>query len=277
MKTRSYRTAWRAAWAILVIGLLLGLSIQPVLAQTYRFSIPELTADVYVNEDGTVTIDYYYLFQNSTSADPIDIVDVGMPTTRYSLGSVTATINGQDVQRIAKSQFVDPGVEIHLGNNSIQPGNSGELRVHIGTVERMLFKANTDEAEAYASFQFEPNFYGSEYVSGKTNMTVTLHLPPGLQESEPRYFTPEGWPGTAEPAAGYDDQDRVFYSWNSVNASSSKTYVFGAAFPARIVPAAALLTETPAANFSTDAICPLLFCLGFAGFVGFTIWAAINR
>jgi len=103
-------TARRAARALIVIALLLGLIIQPALAQTYRFSIPESTADVYVNSDGTVSIDYSYLFQNSASADPIDIVDVGMPTASYKLDSVTAQINGVNVQRIAKSQYVDPGV-----------------------------------------------------------------------------------------------------------------------------------------------------------------------
>ncbi|MBE0696268.1 MAG: hypothetical protein IH586_05035 [Anaerolineaceae bacterium] len=268
-------TAWRICGLLLIIGVLLGLNLQPVLAQTYRFSIPESTADVYANSDGTVTIDYYYLFQNSPSADPIDIVDVGMPTTTYDMGSITATINGQAVQKIAESQYVKPGVEIHLGGNAIQPGKSGELRVHIEKVERMLFKAKTEEAEAYASFQYTPNYYGSEFVSGKTNMTVTLHLPPGLKENEPRYFTPQKWPGNAEPETAYDDQERVYYRWNSANATSSDEYVFGSSFPARLVPAAVLLTEVPF-QFNSDTLCPILFCLGFAGFVIFTIWAAIT-
>lgn len=274
-RTEVRRKIWQAIVVFLAISLLLGLSIYPATAQTYRFSIPESTAEVYVNGDGTVTIDYTYLFQNSTSADPIDIVDVGMPTTSYDLGSVTATINGMNVQRVAKSEYVDPGVEIHLGENAIQPGNSGELRVHIGTVRRILFKSNAEESEAYASFQFQPNFYGSEFVSGKTRMTVTLFLPPGLTEAEPRYFTPQGWPGTDEPEAGYDSQDRVFYRWSSDNATSSTAYVFGASFPARIVPDAVLLTETKV-SFDIESLCPWIFCLGFAGFMGLTVWASIT-
>jgi hypothetical protein len=272
---RGGRAAWQAAGMLLAMVLLLGLAVQPVVAQTYRFSVPESTADVYANEDGTATVEYTYLFENSTSADPIDIVDVGTPTSSYDLGSVTATINGQPVQRIAESQYVDPGVEIHLGANEIRPGDRGELRVRIGTVKRILFKASQQESEPYASFQFQPNFYGSEFVSGRTKMTVTLHLPPGLKENEPRYFTPKNWPGSAEPESGYDADNRVFYRWTTENASSSSAYVFGASFPARMVPASALLTETPA-WLSSQALCPVIFCLGFAGFLAFTIWAAIN-
>ncbi|MBE0695746.1 MAG: hypothetical protein IH586_02375, partial [Anaerolineaceae bacterium] len=39
-------TVWRICGLLLIIGVLLGLNLQPVLAQTYRFSIPESTADV---------------------------------------------------------------------------------------------------------------------------------------------------------------------------------------------------------------------------------------
>jgi hypothetical protein len=274
-RIRSGKLSWRAAWGLLVIGLLLSLGIQPVLAQTYKFAVPESTANVYVNKDGTVSVEYTYVFQNSPNADPLDIVDVGMPTTSYDLSSVTATINGKDVSRIAKSQYVDPGVEIHLGSGTIQPGKTGELRVHIGKIERMLFNAKSEEAEPYASFQFQPNYYGSEFVSGKTNMTVTLYLPPGLKENEPRYFPPENWHGSKEPQSGYDQQDRVFYRWTDQNATSSDRYTFGSSFPARLVPAEVLLTEVPV-SVDSGAWCPILFCLGFAGFMVFTIWAAIT-
>jgi hypothetical protein len=273
--TRKSGVAWRIAGLLLIIGLLLGLNLHPVLAQTYKFSVPESTADVYVNSDGTVSIDYYYLFQNSPSADPIDIVDVGMPTDSYNMGSITATIDGKAVQQIAESQYVHPGVEIHLGSGTIQPGKSGKLRVHVARIDRMLFKASAKESEAYGSFQYTPNYYSSEFVSGQTKMTVTLHLPPGLKENEPRYFTPKGWPGAAEPESGFDEENRVFYRWTSNNASSSAQYVFGASFPARLVPASALLTEVPF-QFNTDTLCPIFFCLGFAGFIVFVIWASMK-
>jgi hypothetical protein len=167
-------------------------------------------------------------------------------------------------------------VAVYLGANSIRSGQQGEVTVRIGKVSRMLFKAKTQEQEAYASFQFQPNYFGSEFVRGTTDMTVRLHLPPGLKENEPRYFTPKGWVGDDAPNASYDDQDRVTYEWRATDASSSAQYTFGAAFPARLVPAAALLTETPF-NFGklTDQLCPFLFCAGIVGFIGLTIWGSV--
>lgn len=272
------QTIWRSAACLLALLLVLGTIAAPVLAQTYRFSVPQALTDVYVNEDGTVSLAYTYVFQNDRSADPIDIVDIGLPTSSYDLGSVSATINGQPVQRIAESQFVDPGVEIHLGSNSIQPGEQGTLEVFIGTVERMLFRGEAQDDEGYASFQFQPNFFDSQFVSGQTDMTVTLHLPPGLTEEEPRYFTPEGWPGSEEPLASYDAEDRVTYQWNTPNADISRMYVFGAAFPARMVPAATVLVPTSSSdfNFSFSSLCPFLFCLAFGGFIVLTIIAGIR-
>jgi len=266
----------RAGSTLLIIGVLLILFVNPVFAQTYLFSVLESTTDVYVNEDGTVSIDYYYLFQNAPSADPIDIVDIGLPTASYSLDSVSATIDGQPVQLIAESQYVDPGVEIHLGQYAIQPGDTGELRVRIGQVNRMLFRTDKVERdEAYGSFQFQPNFFGSDFVTGQTRMTVTLHLPPGMEDTEPVYFTPQSWPGSDEPQSGFDEQDRVYYRWTADNTNISRTYVFGAAFPARLVPESALLVETPF-SISSEAICPIIFCLGFGGFMIITIYTAVT-
>ena len=259
----------------LLLFVLLMVNLQPVIAQTYRFQVERATADVFVNEDGTVSIEYTYLFRNSPNADPIDVVDIGMPTRDYDLNSVSAQINGQPVSNIDTSPYVDPGVAIDLGQNDIQPGATGELTVQIGVVRGMLFKANTQEAEPYASFQFTPNYYGSEFVTGNTDLTVTLRLPPGLASEEPRYFPPENWPGSEAPdALGVDEQDRVFYRWQSSQANASDQYIFGAAFPARTIPAAALMTEVPF-RFDPELICPALFCLGFVGFMGLTIYGAV--
>ena len=141
----------------------------------------------------------------------------------------------------------------------------------------MLFKADAQKVnkqEPYGSFQFKPNFFGSRYVTGRTDMTVTLHLPPGMNQDEPIYFTPQNWPGSDQPELGIDPDGSVFYRWQAANASVASQYTFGAAFPARLVPAGALLTALPA-GLNTNTICISLFCLGFGGFLALTIYGSI--
>jgi hypothetical protein len=263
---------------IIMLLLLLAVGASTVLAQTYRFSVESSTADLYVNADGAVTVAYTYIFVNDPSADAIDFVDVGMPTNDYSLSNVRADINGIPITSIEESPYVKPGIALGLGANKIPPGNKGTVRVSVSGIGRMLYKTNKveDVQEPYASFNYTPNSFGSEYARGNTNMTVTLHLPPGLTTEEGRWFTPQGWPGSEQPVSGYDEQNSVFYSWQAANANSYTQYQFGAAFPARLVPETALVSE-PIVNVSSsawDSLCPWVFCLGFLGFMGLTIYGS---
>lgn len=263
---------WLAIFVLLAGLLWVGLKpAQAALA--LRFNVPTSTADLFINADGTATVEYTYVFDNTSGGDPIDAVDIGMPTTSYDLSSASGTVNGQPVESIEKSPYVDPGIALNLGSGTIQAGQTGQVQAHIGVIKRILFKASEKEAEAYGSFQFQPNFFDSQYVSGQTDMTVTLHLPPGLKAEEPRYFTPKDWPGAAEPETAIDDQGRVYYRWHAANASSSKQYTFGASFPARIVPAGVLLTETP--NINLDSLCPFIICAGIVGFIILIIYSSI--
>ena len=273
---KNTRSGWyRFALLMILAAFLAGLA-RPALAQTYYFWVDQSTVDLYVNADGTVTILYTYVFRNDPGADAMDAIDIGVPTTSYDLASVSGTVNGQKITSIEESPYVKPGIALNLGNLRIAPGKSGEVKARIGTVRNMIFKASSQESEPYASFQFTPNYFGSEFVKGKTDMTVTLHLPPGLNENEPRYFNPESWPGANEPTEiGYDAQDRVYYQWRAQDASSSQNYIFGAAFPARMVPASALMTEVPFSAKDLIDLIPLLFCLGFFGFVVVSGYAAV--
>lgn len=260
--------------------LLLVIGFQSASAQTYRFQVERSTADVYVNSDGSVRVDYTYVFVNDPSADPIDFVDVGLPTNSYSLSNVSADVNGVRISKIEESPYVKPGVALGLGANAIRPGEKGTVRVSITGIGRMLYKTNKVEnvQEPYASFQFSPNSFGAEFTRGTTDMTVTLHLPPGMNPEEPRWFTPQSWPGNSEPTSAYDDQGGIFYRWQASNANSYTQYIFGSAFPARLVPESVLVTE-PVVNISSqtfDSLCPFLFCAGFFGFMALTVWGSIT-
>ena len=63
--------------ALIVLALLMvAQPITAVLAQTYDFQVPKEDVTVYVNADGSLSLDYYITFSNSSSGDPIDIVDI---------------------------------------------------------------------------------------------------------------------------------------------------------------------------------------------------------
>jgi hypothetical protein len=135
-----------------------------------------------------------------------------------------------------------------------------------------------DDDELYASAVFIPTYFGSQYVTGSTDMTVLFHLPPGISPEEPRWHAaPSGFP--AEPEAGHDGEGRVFYKWRNPAASMSDRYTFGASFPRTFVPADTIYTPPPAPlfNFDFEEAIPFIFmcCFGLL-FFGLPIMNAIN-
>ena len=266
----------RTLAAIFLLLIALGWVVTPVAAQTYLFQVTKNEVNVFINSDGTMSIEYTTEFLNDPSASPIDFVDIGLPNENYDLGSIEAEIDGKPITDIQRSEYVDHGVALGLGSNAIQPGQKGTVHVWVARVERILFPSTEEESEPYASFQFMPNYFGSQYVNGTTDLSVALILPTGMKEAEPRYFPPQGWPGKAEPEGYFDDQGRVVYVWDAPQANSSSEYTFGGAFPARLVPETAITTPPAASSFKFDE--DLLCCLGmgtiFAGFFGLTIYGA---
>lgn len=262
---------------ILAVLVIILASAAPVFAQTYLFQVERVEATLYIQEDGTAVVTYVYVFVNDPTADAIDFVDVGLPTYAYSLDHVQAEIDGQPITDIEESPYVSPGIALGLGGRAIPPGGRGTVTVAVAGIQNLLYRTNRveDVQEAYASFQFSPNSFGSEYVRGQTDVTVTLVLPPGLTEAEPRWFTPQNWPGDDQPISGFTQDERVFYQWQSSNADAKTQYIFGAAFPQRLVPEAALMTEPVVTRDAWDSLCPALFCFGFVGFMVLMIWASV--
>ncbi len=98
---------------------------------------------------------------------------------------------------------------------------------------------------------------------------MTLLLPPGINQDEPRYHAVRGgWPGSPEPESGYDDEGRVFYRWNSNLANAHTQYTFGASFPAKLIPADSIV-KTPPISIDFEDIC----CGGVVlAFIGSFVW-----
>jgi hypothetical protein len=215
-----------------------------VLAQDYLFGVDTESVDVYWNADGTSSIEYSYHFVNQPGAHAIDFVDVGMPVSTFDMATVTADVEGTRVS-VSRSEYQGSGsgFAVVLGSLAIQPGQSGTVHVLVGSVTGVL-REDSDDPN-YASAVFAPTFFGSQFVSGSTDMTVTFHLPPGVQPEEPRYHPAENWPGSAEPISGIDEQGRIYYSWNTASASAARQYTFGASFPRSYVPSGAIVTAPP--------------------------------
>jgi hypothetical protein len=259
-------------FSVLLVVLILLMSTSAATAQSYSFQIPKLTIDVFWNSDGTESLDYVFVFTNDPSGHIIDYVDLGLPNSNYSEKNITAFVNGTQVYDISSSGFQGEGgigVAIGLGNNSISPGSTGTVEARVANITDVLYEDSQDSN--YASAVFKQAYFGSNVLSGKTDMTVTFHLPPGIKSEEPRWHSaPNGFPST--PESGMDSEGRIYYSWHNANANDYTQYEFGASFPKSYVPAGAIVTVPPPSsginiNFG-PAILPII-CIG--GFIAIVV------
>jgi len=220
---------------LFLLGLASGAS-----AQTYRFTLGEETVHVYLDNDGALALDYTFTFTNDTAASPIDFVDVGLPSGEYTLSAIRAEVDGQPISDIAASPYVNPGIALGLGEHAIQPGQTGTVRVFIPEVKAQYYP---DTAAAdYVSFRFSPTWFGSQYVHGETDLTVTFHLPSGVAPAEPRWHeAPDGFP--PEPETGFDEDGRITYTWRRPEADGYTQYEFGLSLPRQYVLSVILLEQ----------------------------------
>jgi hypothetical protein len=235
------------AAVLVVLGLCLLTST--VLAQDYSFSVPSNRVDVYVEEDGTVRLVYDLTFVPDPGSHPIDVVDVGMPNSSFQVSDVQASIDGVSLPGISESPYVKPGVAVELGPYAIQPGESGTLHLE-ATGRDLVFQDSKDQN--YASFEFSPTWFDSQFVHGPTRLEVNVHLPPGVTAEEPRYHD------VPFTSAGFQD-DRVVYTWIKEDARADQSYPFGVSFPKTYV-AEGVIQKPPAFNLNFGAICSSPIC-----------------
>lgn len=266
----------RKLLSALTLLLLVFLTPAHVLAQEYFFSVPQEVVNVYWNADGTLSLDYLWVFENQPGAHPIDFVDVGMPNDNFEITEVTAEVNQKSVPvSLSEYQGSGSGFAIVLGEQAIRAGQRGSVHVFVPAIRGVLHPDSQDNQ--YASAVFVPTWFGSQYVSGNTDLTITFHLPPGVKPEEPRWHAaPSGFP--SEPQTGIDNLGRVSYTWRNPQASAAEQYQFGASFPRSYVPAESIITAPP---IDWDAVFAFL-CLGFFVVTGLglpilAIRAEINR
>ena len=199
----------------------------------YRFEVPQNRSVVEVNRDASITIRYAITFRNQ--GQPIDVIDVGLPDGQYDLNGVKADLDGAPLTDIRPSSYLQYGVEVHLGDKSIAAGSEGTL--HLSAVARnRVFPDSKDPS--YASLEFSPTWYGSQYTSGTTLLVCSFIFPEGVGPDDPRYH---GTPFTSARV----EQGRVIYTWDLPNASPSRQYTFGASFPAKVMERLAAVPKGP--------------------------------
>ncbi len=205
-----------------------------VAAQTYFFQVDEQIVNVYWNADGTASIDYVFVFTNGDGVSAIDYVDIGLPNGQYARDLIFADVDGAPITEIEDSPYLTNGIALGLKGGAIDPGESGTVHAFIGVIEDVIFPDDLDDN--YSSAVFIPSTFGSDFVYGNTDYTVTYHLPQGVQPDEPRWHpAPTGFPD--QPEAGLDDEGRITYSWHNPTGDAATKYTFGASFPAAYIPA----------------------------------------
>ncbi len=231
-------------------------------AQDYSFAVPSNYSDVYINQDGSVTIAYAITFSNDPGAVPIEIVDIGLPTDNYDISTAKAWIDNTSITEIYKSTVVDTGVEVHLGALSIPPGQTKTLNFQIDN-PHMVY--TDDEKQGYASMEFSPTWFDPNSTSGTTDVAVNIHFPPGVQPGETIYHYSRKFDNTSQ-----DKDGRIVFTFREPSGSPSSQYTYGVSFPAKYV---ATVFEPYRPSFAAKVVeffvnhIFLFFFLGIAGLV----------
>jgi len=191
--------------------------------------VPSNECDVFINNDGSIDVEYRINFLNK--GKPIDIVDVGLPHPEYRLETAKAELRTSDgrafqLTKIFPSTYIEVGVEVLLRDCEIQKGEQAEFYFRIN-VPDMVFKDDADPD--YASVNFVPTWFAPELVTGKTHLVVKFHFPQGVSKDEPRYHGVENAP----QKMGFEN-NRFTYTW-VIEEAEQKPYKFGASFPKKFV------------------------------------------
>lgn len=215
----------------LLLSVLAALALYlPAPAQDYNFTVNDLKAELSVRQDGNVDIHYAITFAPLPGSHPVDIVDIGMPNESYDLGSARAAIGGMELHDIRRSEYVKPGVEVHLGGGEIAPGRSATLEFDM-TVAQLIYPDSEDKL--YASLQFKTTWYDRKYVSGNARrIEIQFNLPPGSKPEEVRYHD---FGGGYKPSEMLFEDGRVVYRWVWLERPATEPYAAGASFPRSLV------------------------------------------
>ncbi|MGC9520655.1 MAG: hypothetical protein ACP5HG_02080 [Anaerolineae bacterium] len=262
--------------SLFVVLVLLGASIHPASAQSYVFAVPRMELQVYVQPDASARLVYDITFENQGS--PIDIVDIGLPHRDYTIDNMTASIDGVTLNDIRTSEYVDIGVEIHLREMAISPGETATLHFE-ATMPDMVYQDTTNRD--FASFRITPTWFDEESVRGASELAIAVHLPEGVEPEEALY---QQEPFTDR--ALFQGHTVVLWEWEDVSLTGPR--MVGVSFPQRVMTRVERMTlielvnrwlaDNPGARLILGAINVGLLALlffRFSGGTGCTVFAIL--
>ena len=200
-------------------------------AADYRFNVTQLKAELAIHADSTVDIHYQITFAADPGSRPIDVIDIGLPNGFYRKETADASLDGHPLFGIRDSEYVHPGVEVHLNDRAIAPGAGGTLDFSI-RVGNMIFPDAKDGDSA--SLQFQTTWYGKSYVSGNAEqIEIRIIFPPGATPGDVRYHA-FGRSDYAPTDSSFRD-NQVIYLWRWVGQPANIPYTVGVSFPKNLV------------------------------------------
>jgi hypothetical protein len=252
--------------------------VAPAQAQNYSFSVPELRMQVFVQPDASAHIVYDITFSNNSFGQTIDIVDIGTPHGDYDIGNMSASVDGVAVTDIRVSEFVSPGVEVHLGGQSISSGQTGTLHFEF-TMPDMVYQDTTNNENA--SLQITPTWFDSQFVTGRSDVWVLVHMLPEVLPDEVLF---QDEPFTEKVIF----EEHVVAGWRWPDGQATGPNPVGVSFPqrgmTRVIEQSVLdiavkwLEDNPSTRFILGAAVVILLSFAFfrfSGGTGLTVWVLL--
>lgn len=246
--------------------------------QSYRFEVPELRMQVFIQPDASARIVYDITFTNNSFSQPIDIVDIGTPHANYDIGNMSASIDGVELTDIRRSTYVDPGVEVHLVGESVGYNETKILHFEF-TMPNMVYQDTTNDQNA--SLQITPTWFDDQSVNGRTNVWVLVHMLPEVLPDEVLYHDE---PFTDEVIF----EEHVVAVWNWPEGEATGPNPVGVSFPqrgmTRVIEQSVLdlvvkwLEDNPSIRFLLGAAVVILISFAFfrfSGGTGLTVWVLL--
>ncbi len=186
--------SWFRAGAVALAFALVALRAPSLAAADYRVAVPSVLLEAFVEPDGTVTLDYTFKLVSEIGAKRLDGVDVGMPTTSWSLSNARAWLDGTELGGLQKSPYIDNGIAANFPNGGLTPGVEATARVVVTGVGGLLFSDTTDKD--LVSLRLTPTWFASQFIRGTSFVRVAIHLPPGVDAGALRWHAVK-WVGQA--------------------------------------------------------------------------------